>query len=138
MNLRNNRDQKAALALAIAAGGTVKAWAKAHDVPERTAYTWARSQEVRKRVLRIRRRAIDRAVGRLSRNASAAADQVVRLAKGAESESVKLQAARAVLADLMSVSNYAVLEERLAEVERRIADSRSAEPAAPPAGRLDP
>jgi hypothetical protein len=118
MNIRNNGDQKAALALAIAAGGTVKAWAKQHDVPERTAYKWARSPEVRNRVKRIRRRAIDRAIGRLSRYASAAAEQIARLAKGAESESVKLQAARAVLADLMQVANYADLEDRIAELER--------------------
>ncbi len=118
MNIRNNRDQKAALALALATGRTVRAWAKEHEVPERTAYKWARSPEVRKMVRRIRRRAIDRAVGRLSRYASAAAEQIARLAKGAESESVKLQAARAVLADLMQVANYADLEDRIAELER--------------------
>jgi hypothetical protein len=124
MNLRNNRDQKADLALALATGRTVKAWAKGHEVPERTAYTWARSPEVRKQVRRIRRRAIDRAIGRLSRNATAAADQIARLAKGAASEAVRLHAARAVLADLMTVSNYAALEQRLAEVERRIAHAQ--------------
>jgi hypothetical protein len=128
MNIRNNRDQKAALALALATGRTVRAWAKEHEVPERTAYKWARSPEVRKQVRRIRRRAIDRAVGRLSRYASAAAQQIANLAKGAQSESVKLQASRAVLADLMNVSNYATLEERLTEVEKRIAQTRAAEP----------
>ena len=126
MNLRNNRDQPAVLALAIAGGGTVIAWARAHEGPERTADTWARSPEVRKQVLHIRRRAINRAVGRLSRNASAATDQIIRLARGAESESVQLQAARAVLADLMTVSNDAALEERIAEVEWRIAQARPA------------
>jgi hypothetical protein len=138
MNQRNNRDRKAALALALAAGGTVKAWALAHDVPARTAYTWARSTEVRERVLRIRRRAIDRAIGRLSRQASVAAGRIVRLARGAESESVQLQAARAVLADLMAVSNYAALEGRLAEVERRIARAQAVEHAATPVGGLEP
>jgi hypothetical protein len=118
MNIRNNRDQKAALALAIATGRTVRAWAKEHDVPERTAYKWARSPEVRKMVRRIRRRAIDRAVGRLSRHAAAAADQIAKLAKGALSEAVRFQAARAVLADLMNVSNYAALEDRITQLER--------------------
>ncbi len=124
MNLRNNRDQKAALALAMATGRTVKAWAKEHDdVPERTAYNWARSPEVRTMVRRIRRRAIDRAVGRLSRHAAAAADQIADLAKGAESESVQLQAARAVLADLMHVTDYADHDDRIAALERRIHES---------------
>jgi len=131
MNLRNNRDQKAALALAIAAGRTVKAWAEEHDVPRRTAYNWARSPDVKEQVRRIRRRAIDRVIGRLSRHAAAAADRIAHLADSAQSESVQLQAARAVLADLMSVSNYAALEERLAEVERRLADRQAAGPDMP-------
>ena len=118
MNLRNNRDQKAALALALATGRTVKAWATAHDVPGRTAYSWARSPEVKKRVRRIRRRALDRAVGRLSRHAAAAADRIAKLADAAQSEAVQLQAARAVLADLMHVANYADLDDRIAALER--------------------
>jgi hypothetical protein len=120
MNLRNNRDQKASLALAIAGGSTVKAWAKAHDVPERTAYTWARSPEVRDRVRRIQRRALERAIGQLSRHAAAAAGQIATLARAAQSEAVQLQAARAVLADLMQVADYADHEARLAELERRV------------------
>jgi len=127
MSKRNNQSQKAALALAMAAGGTVAAWARDNDVAGRTAYTWSRSPEVRDLVERIRRRAIDRAIGRLSRNATAAADQIARLAREAESEAVKLNAARAVLADLMSVSNYAALEKRLAEIERRMAHAQPAE-----------
>lgn len=122
MNQRNNRDQKAALALAIAGGSTVKAWARAHDVPERTAYTWARSPDVRKKVRSIQRRALQRAIGCLSRHAAAAAGKIAALAKGAASESVQLQAARAVLADLMQVSDYADHEQRIAELERRVHD----------------
>jgi hypothetical protein len=118
MNLRNNRDQKAALALALAGGSTVKAWAKAHDVPVRTAYTWARSPEVRKRVRRIQRRALERAIGRLSRHAAAAAGRIAKLARDAQSEAVQLQAARAVLADLMQVANYADLDDRITALER--------------------
>jgi hypothetical protein len=122
MNQRNNRDQKADLALALATGRTVKAWAKDHDVPERTAYTWARSPEVRQQVRRIRRRAVDRAVGQLSRHAAAAAARIGRLAQAAQSESVQLQAARAVLADLMQITDYADHEDRIAALERRVHD----------------
>jgi hypothetical protein len=125
MNRRNNRDQKAALALALAGGSTVKAWALDSNVPERTAYSWGRSPEVRKWVRRIRRRAIDRAVGRLSRAAAKAARQIASLADSAQSEAVKLQAARAVLADLMSVTDYADHEDRIAELERRVHESQT-------------
>ena len=123
MSKRNNQNQKSGLALAMAAGEPVAAWARENQVPVRTARTWSNSPEVRKLVRRIRRRVIDRAVGRLSKNATAAADEIVRLAKKAASEAVRLNAARAVLAELMAVSNYATLEGRLAEVERRIRDS---------------
>ena len=122
MSLRNNRDKKAALALAIAGGGAVRAWADANGVPPRTAYSWSRSPEVRALVGRIRRRAIDRAIGRLSKHANAAAETIRKLADSATSEAVRLQAARAVLADLITVTNYAALEARLDAVERRIAD----------------
>jgi hypothetical protein len=109
MSKRNNQNQKSGLALAMAAGETVAAWARENQVPVRTARTWSNSPEVRKLVQRIRRRVIDRAVGRLSKNATAAADEIVRLAKKAASEAVRLNAARAVLAELMAVSNYATL-----------------------------
>jgi hypothetical protein len=125
MSQRNNQDQKSNLAIAIAGGRTVAAWAKANDVARRTAHSWSKSPEVRDLVARIRRRAIDRAVGLLSRNATAAAKRPASLAKGAASESVQLQAARAILADLMSVSNYAEMEGRLAEVERQLAEDHA-------------
>ena len=76
---------------------------------------------------------MDRAVGRLARNATAAADQIARLARKATSEAVRLQASRAVLADLMAISNYATIEDRLAEVERKLRDSdQSPDPASQP------
>ena len=46
------------------------------------------------------------------------------LATEAASEAVQLQAARAVLADLMGMSDYATIENRLADVERRIAHAQ--------------
>src|SRR5262249_46727643 len=120
MSKRVNREHRSSLALAIAAGETVAAWARAHAVAKRTAYRWSRSPEVRQLVEQVRRRTIDRAVGRLSKHATAAAEQIGRLAAKAESEAIQLAASRAVLADLMTVSNYATLEARIADVERRI------------------
>ena len=124
MSKRNNQIQKANLALAMAAGSTVKAWADAHGVADRTARTWSKSPEVLDQVEAIRREVLDRTVGRLSDNATAAADEIARLFREASSEAVRLQAARAVLAELMVVSSYATLEGRMAEVERRIAHAR--------------
>ena len=124
MSKINNRDRKAALALAMATGGTVKAWADANAVPHRTAYSWSKCPEVLHQVDAVRRQMVDQAVGRLCEHALAAADRIARLLNDANSEAVQLQAARAVLADLMAVSNYVALNGRVAELERRAADAK--------------
>jgi hypothetical protein len=41
-------------------------------------------------------------------------------ARGAESESVQLRAWRAILADMMSVSKFSVLEYRMTEIEEEL------------------
>jgi hypothetical protein len=117
----NSENRKVQLALALAGGATVSDWAEKNNVSERTAYRLAASPEVRERVEAIRRDALEQAVGRLSGNAGGAAEQINRLAREANSEAVRLQASRAVLDELMTVSSYAALERRLAEVERRLA-----------------
>ena len=125
MSKRNNQIQKANLALAMAGGSTVKAWADANGVADRTARTWSNSQEVRDQVEAIRREILHCTIGRLCNHATAAADEIARLAAEATSEAVRLGAARAVLAELMAVSGYAALEGRMAELEGRIDHART-------------
>jgi hypothetical protein len=124
MSRINNQDRKAALALAMATGAAVKDWALANAVPERTAYSWAKCPEVLHQVADYRRQIVDQAVGKLCQHANAAVDKIALLADGAASEAVQLNAARAVLNDLMAISNYAALNGRLAELERRLADAQ--------------
>ena len=50
---------------------------------------------------------------------SGAADQIAKLAKKARSESVRLAGARSMLSDMMAVSVFAGLEERLAKLEEQ-------------------
>jgi hypothetical protein len=116
MSKRTNQD----LSGLSAAIESIAAWADRHQIPRRTAYRWSRLPEVRQAVERIRRRCLDRAAGRLARHATAAAETVAKLARSAESEAVKLAAARAVLADLQAVQNYQAHEERIRELERRV------------------
>ena len=141
MSTRNNESQKSALGLlAMAAGTSVPAWAKEnqvakghclHLVAKRGRPSWSPAH---------RRRAMDIcAVGRLARNATAAAAQIARLARKATSEAVRLQASRAVLAELMAISNYATIEDRLAEVERKLRDSdQPPDPASQPDPSANP
>jgi hypothetical protein len=113
-------DNRPKLQLILAQGFSVTAWARGAGVPRRTAYRWASQRKVRAAVAACRRRALDQAVGVMSRNATWAADQIVKLGESASSESVKLSALRAVLNQTITVSKFAGLEERLTEVEEKL------------------
>ena len=112
--------KKTQLAVAMAQGVSVSAWARGNDVPKRTAYRWAAEPNVRATAESCRRRALDRAVGRMANRATWAVDQIVALGANAESESVKLSALRAVLSDMMKVSEFSVLEVRMTEIEEEL------------------
>jgi hypothetical protein len=108
-----------ALALAIAAGSTVRAWARANKVPERTAYTWAATPEFKARVVELRHQAVGRALGRLTAAATRAVTTLRQLLRDSEPATVRLGAARAILASLIDIQSHAELNERITELERR-------------------
>ena len=114
------RLKKINLALAVAEGESIAEWARQNGVPERTALRWAQDPKVRREVDACRRRALNQAIGRLTGMATNAVDGIANLAKGADSESVQLRAWRGVLADLMSVSKFSVLEYRMTEIEEQL------------------
>jgi hypothetical protein len=111
-----------ALALAIARGEPITAWARQNQVPRSSAFRWARDPKVRHAVEAWRRLCLDRALGRMASRATKAADGIARLAESAESESVQLKAWRAILADQMAVSKFSNLEHRMAEIEEQLRD----------------
>ena len=98
---------------------SVEKWASTNDVPERTAYRWAAQPEVRSEIESIRRRDLDEAIGRLAKRAAWAVDGIVGLGENAASESVRLSAFRAVMSDLIAVSNFAGLEVRVTALEEQ-------------------
>jgi hypothetical protein len=112
-----SESKKIGLAHAIAQGKSIPVWARQNEVPRSTAYHWARQPEVRSVVETMRRFLIDRALGQMARLTPAAIDGISKLAKGAESEAVKLRAWRALLTDQIAVSKYARWEVRLAALE---------------------
>ncbi len=68
------------LALHLAGGGGVKAWARARGIPERTAYRWSSSREVRKRARFYRARIVRGSLGLLiARSAGATIEQHAKL-----------------------------------------------------------
>ena len=112
--------KKSQLTLAIAKGMPVTTWAKKNDVPRRTAFRWAREPKVRAAVEVYRRRVLDRAVGRMTGGVTFATAGIFALAKNASSESVKLAALRAVVSDMMAVSKFGGLEDRVTQVEEKV------------------
>ena len=114
------RLKKINLALAVAEGESISAWARQNGVSERTVFYWAKDPKVRREVEACRRRALNEAIGRMTRMSMNAVDGIVTLAKEANSESVQLRAWRAILADMMSVSKFSVLEYRMTEIEEEL------------------
>ena len=92
-------NKKTSLVQAIARGEAIAAWAKKNEVARRTAFRWASEPEVRREAEATRRRALGRAIGRLSSAALKAADRMITLTKEAESESLQLRAWRDVLGE---------------------------------------
>jgi len=122
MSGEHRQSKKTQLALALAQGRSITTWARANEVPRRTAYRWAGEPAVRSAVESYRRRVIDRVVGRLATRATWASDGIAKLAKSAKSESVRLSALRAILSDMMTISQFATLEETVAQVVEQLND----------------
>ena len=78
---RASQKWKSLLALAIANGASVVAWAHGNEVPKPTAYRWAAEPNVRATVESCRRRALDQAVGRMAKRVTWAADEIAELAR---------------------------------------------------------
>ena len=131
-----HNDLKSQLALMIARGQTINAWASQNEVPLRTAYRWSRDPQVRGEVQEWRRFVLNLTIGRLARLSLKATDGIAKLGRGAESESVQLRAWRGVLADLMSVSKFSVLEYRMTEIEEQLLERTQLGP--PPTNRHPP
>jgi hypothetical protein len=89
-------------------------------VPKDSACQWAKEPLVRSYVESIRRGALDRAVGRLTKRAAGAAEGITNLGGDAVSEPVRLSALRATYSDMIAVSKFAGLEDRMTDIETRL------------------
>ncbi len=112
---------KSKLALAVASGQSIVKWARAQGIGVRTAHTWAKDPAFRSQVAELRGRLLDRAIGVLARRVAANAAEINRLASKAESEAVRLAAARAGIADLLGASRFVELRAEVEELKRELA-----------------
>jgi phage terminase small subunit len=120
MSEERQRGTKPQLAIALAQGSSVTKWAQDNDVPRPTAYRWAKEPEVRKTIQACRRRMLDRAVGMMVKRVPWTVPKLFELAAGAESESVRLQAIKTIYKEMITVSKYSGLEERMTEIEGKL------------------
>jgi hypothetical protein len=118
------QSKKSELALVIARGGSIDAWARKNGVARRTAFYWAKEPQVREEVEECRRQSFNRALGRMNSRATKAADGIFKLAEIAGSESVQLRAWRAILADQMAIARFSTLDERMLGLEQAVLAQR--------------
>jgi hypothetical protein len=116
------RELKIQLAFAIAEGKSAAKWARENHVPRTTAYRWAADLRVRRMVQSCRRRSFQSTLGRVTRRATRACDEMAKLASVAGSESVRLTALRAIVRDLVAMSRVGNLKRRIAKAEAVIFD----------------
>jgi hypothetical protein len=127
MPRENSASLKAHFVSALAHGVSPGTWARSSGVPSSTAYRWARDPSVRKAVEASRRRTLDLAIGRLTKQSTWAAERISQIAREGKSQAVRLSACRAIK-DSAAVARCSELEARLAELESRLSDrARSAE-----------
>ncbi len=108
-----------ALLVALASGATVRDAAGRAGVAERTAYRRLDDPGFRRRLARARAELIDRAVGQLS-DAATAAVATLRGLLDADSDNVKLGAARSILELGTRLREAAEIEGRLVELESTV------------------
>ncbi len=115
---RGRRNADEALALALATGQTLRAAADLAGIGERTAARRWADRAFRGRVSALQWEMVRRSVGRMADGMTEAAD-VLRRLLAAESENVRLGAARTLLDLGLQMREVVDLEQRLAELEEQ-------------------
>ncbi len=114
------RKGDAALLLALASGETVREAARLAGIGERTATRRLADADFRRRVAELRGEMVSRAVGRLADGSTEAVAALRKLLDAGTPPAVRLGAARAILELGTKLRESVELEQRLADLERRI------------------
>jgi hypothetical protein len=118
---RQNADES--LAAALATGQTLRAAAVTAGIAERTAARRWADPDFRRRVAGLRGDLVQAAMGRMADGMSAAAD-VLRQLLTAQSENVRLGAARSLLELGVKLRETVELEDRFAALEAALSEVR--------------
>jgi hypothetical protein len=118
MARRRNQNLVERLALARAGGRSVKGWCKANKVSVRTAYGWTKLPSFQVLVDQYRGAMIDQAIGQATKHINKNITVMANLRDSATNESVRLAAARGLIADLTHLQGFAEFERRLTALEQ--------------------
>ncbi len=113
---RNGKSE--ALALAIAAGSTIKDAAGVVGCSERSAYRHSATPKFRQRVAELRCEITCQSVGVLTQAACQASRTLLELLGSTNEPSIRLNASKAILAALGPMSELGELRSRLDALER--------------------
>jgi hypothetical protein len=86
-----------------------------------TAYDGHRSGDFQRLVEEFRRRAVDEAIGKMSKNLGKAVEKIVELVEKGTSESVQLSAAKTLIDKLLQVQSQAELKDEIRRLDERLA-----------------
>jgi hypothetical protein len=116
------------VAILLASGRSIRDAAAETSVGERTIHTWLNEPGFRAAISGLRDRLLAETVGRLTQAATRAAAALEGLLD-AESESIRLRAATAILDAMIRAREHGELAARVGELEQRLAESeRDQEP----------
>jgi hypothetical protein len=120
---KQNADQQ--LPLALACGATVQSAAQKAGLSERTAYRRLADTSFQRRLRELRADMAQRTSGMLTAAAGEAVKTLLTLQKETTPAAVRLGVARAILEIGMKVRDATELEERLADLEQRMAQQKA-------------
>src|SRR4051812_26418315 len=114
-----------ALALNLATGGKVEAFAKQHAIGLRTAYEWARLPACKALVHRHRKDINDRILGHHAALAQAGTAKIAKLLRETENEVLAFQIAKDVRDTYRSMLDRDEFDRRLTALEGKNADDHA-------------
>jgi hypothetical protein len=115
--LPHNKAKYEALVMAVATGISVADWCKSTKTARSTASTWQEDPQFDRDVAAIRRQMLNQAVGKFTGAVNKVADEMIQLAESATSEPTKLSAQRAVMENLVQMTEFAEVKKRLDSLE---------------------
>src|SRR3954465_14151765 len=116
----SNESLYESLVIAVATGSTIAAWCKRTGTGRTTVSGWQREPRFAEDVARIRSELLNEAVGKFTKAVSDVADGMIKLARSATSEATRLAAQKAVLENLVQLTEFAEIKQRIEAIEQRL------------------